>query len=133
MKTRSNALVILATALGFAIAGPLSAAPKQKPAYSHSVGSVERYGNTLVARGYAMHNVERSLGAPHLKLSADVWAYYQINAGYAQSADDDCTTLLITFVQGRVTDLKLINDRAKKIYVAQLRTKATDKTQVAAK
>ena len=134
MKTRvSSILALVAAFAAFTAVSSAFAAPQTKTAYAHPVGSVERYGTTLVARGYAMHHVERSLGAPQLKLSADVWAFRNFNGGYEQSPDDDCTTLLVTFTNGKVTDLKLVNERAEKIYVAQLRTKSNDKIQVAAK
>ena len=128
MKTRVCFLLFL-SAFAFSRA---SAAPAPKQALSHPVGSVERFGNTVVIRGSSVSDVAASLGWPHAKLSAHVWAYRGFNGGSAQHRDDDCSTLVVTFVEGRVVDLTLVNDRAEQVLAARLSTR-TDKVQVATK
>ena len=129
MKTRVCFLLRL-SAFAFT---PAFAASPAKQALSHPVGSVARFGNIVVTRGSSVSDVATSLGWPHSKLSAHVWAYKGFNGGSEQHRDDDCSTLLVTFVEGRVVDLKLVNDRAEKVLAARLSTNAPDKIQVAAK
>jgi hypothetical protein len=108
MKTHISILVF-ATLL--AAASSLAAASKSPSAFVHSVRSVEHRDYTIV-RGDASSLVLEALGAPARKLDGNVWIYPGFNAGAAQSKDDDCSTLMVTFTNGRVSDLKLVNDRA---------------------
>jgi hypothetical protein len=136
MKIRP-ALFLAYTATFAALAlVPASAKPSAKPAYVHPVGEVERFGHTIVARGFSVSQVERSLGGPMRKLNDDVWVYTSFRGESGDSAprlDDDCSTLLITFTAGRVSNLELVNDRAEKIIAARLRARTSDNVQVAAK
>ena len=133
MKTRVSSLAMLAAALGAFVFTPACVAPQSRQAFSHPVGSVERFGNTLAVRGTAMWRVEHALGTPNHKLSENVWAYRHFNAGSAQPGDDDCSTLLVTFTDGRVSHIELINDRAEINYATRLQPKPDDRFQVAAK
>ena len=133
MKTRLSSRLLLAAALAPFALTPAVAAPQAKPAAAHPVTSVERLGCAAVTRGMPLHEVERSLGAPRRKLSETVWVYRNFNAGFAQSPDDDCSTLVVTFTNGKVSDLQLVNDRAEIIFAARIEAKANAKLQVAAK
>ena len=133
MKTRLASRLLLATALApFALA-PAFAAPPAAQAFAHPVMSVERSGSAAITRGMALHEVQQALGAPRRKLSEDVWVYRNFNAGHAQAPDDDCSTLVVTFTNGKVSDLQLVNDRAEIIFAARAEAKANAKLQVAAK
>src|SRR5207249_2915371 len=123
MNIRPSVLLAIFTALTALAFLPASAAPETKPALAHAVGSVVRSGETVAARGFNMSDVRRHLGEPREKLSANVWVYHNFNAGNAQDRADDCDTLLVTFADGRVSNIQLVNDRAEKIFAAQIRAK----------
>ncbi len=133
MKTRTSSLLVLTASFAACAFTSACTTHRVNQAFSHAVGSVARPGNTDVARGTTKTAVRQSLGEPGHQLSADVWAYYHFNGGYYQQPDDDCSTLLVTFAEGRVADLQLINDRAQIVYAAQLRAKENNRIQVAAK
>ena len=133
MKTRLSSLLLLAATLAPFALTPALAAPQAKPAASHAVTSVERLGSAAVTRGTLLLEVERSLGAPRRKLSETVWIYRNFSGGSAQAPDDDCSTLVVTFTNGKVSDLQLVNDRAEIIFAARAEAKANAKLQVAAK
>jgi outer membrane protein assembly factor BamE (lipoprotein component of BamABCDE complex) len=112
----------------------LSAAPKAETAHAHSVTFVERNSSNSVARGSSRSEVQTALGQPATKLSDDVWVYSNFSAPYPPDAADDCNLLMITFTGGQVTDIKLVNDRARKIYAARIRAKDdAEKAKVATK
>jgi len=133
MKTHLASLVVSTAALAaFAFTSASAAASEAKPAVTHPVGAVEHSGNTL-ARGSGMSDVLLTLGMPDRKLTADVWAYAHFGGATEQRRDDDCSTLLLTFHHGRVSDIQLVSDRAEKTYAAQLRAPAPGDVQVAAR
>jgi hypothetical protein len=133
MKNTVFSTLVLTVAFAAATASIASATPASNAAQAHPVKYVERFGNAVVAVGTPLSSVLASLGAPAHKLAADVWAYSGFNAGLQQDRHDDCSTLLIRFQQGKVSEIKLVNDRAEKIVAAQLRDTAANRLQVAAK
>ena len=138
MKTHLLRSILLVATLASLLPLSAAAAAPGNPgiAYSRPVGSVERYGQPLFTRGSPVSHVERALGAPYRKLSDDVWVYTNFH-GESHVSDlahgQDCSTLLVTFTNGRVSDLNLINERAQQIIAARLRAKASETTQIAAK
>jgi hypothetical protein len=131
MKTNRRSLVALSLSLAALGLTPACVAPQARQAYSHPVGLVERRGDTVVARGDTMSAVRTTLGIPDL-LSDDVWTYHNFDGGSAQSRHDDCSILLLTFTQGRVSNIELVNERAKANVVARLRVRPSDNAQFAA-
>lgn len=111
MKTRASVALLLAV-LASAAVSPTFAASAIQPASAHPVGAVERSSSSSIVRGTPAIEVYLALGNPIEKLGNDVWVYRHFNAGVAQSRHDDCDTLMVTFVDGRVSDLRLVNDRA---------------------
>jgi hypothetical protein len=118
MKTHATVALLLA-ALTTAAVSQTFAAPAAKTAHAHPVGAVERSSSTTIVRGSSVIAVYQALGAPAEKQGSDVWVYRGFNAGTAQSRDDDCDTLMITWVDGRVSDLRLVNDRALVVLAKQ--------------
>lgn len=111
MRTHASLALVLA-ALATAAVSSTFAAPAAKPARAHPVGAVERSSSATIVPGSPVIAVYQTLGAPTGKLDNDVWVYRGFNAGAAQSRHDDCDTLMVSFVNGRVSDLRLVNDRA---------------------
>ena len=132
MKTRTSILTILVAAVSTALALPLSAAPKTDCALVHQVTYVNRLGNSVVTQGTTKFEVITSLGSPQLRLNADTWVYPGFRGVATESQDDNCNTLLITFTDGRVSDLKLANDRAVAVIAKQTEPKKNSNLVAAA-
>jgi hypothetical protein len=132
MKSSVSSPLALTAILALSAFTPAFAAPAGKPAATHPVIMVDHAGNNIT-RGTGISEVLRILGMPNRKLTADVWAYANFSGGQAQHPKDDCGTLLLRFRHGRVSDIRLVNDRAEKIYAAQLRATVPASGQVAAK
>jgi hypothetical protein len=130
MKTHTSLGLVLFTVASFGWSA-LSAAPHPKPALVHPVKYVDYLGSTVIDRSTSMVTVLQALGLPHRKLSDAVWAYPHFNGGDAQPRGDDCSILLLTFADGYVSDIKLVNDRALIAYAADIRAASFGKTQVA--
>jgi hypothetical protein len=108
MKTHISILVF-ATLL--AAAGSLAAASMSETAHAYRVSSADGSGDRIV-RGHTSSAVLESLYHPSWKLGDDVWVYRGFKAVGDQTRDAACSTLVITFTNGRVSDLMLVNDRA---------------------
>lgn len=134
MKLRSQLLLAacLLSPVTCLLAPPLLAAPAEKPAQAFRVNAIERYNTNIVEPGMPNFQVRRALGEPHRKLDADTWIYERFSATDWKIDTGDCTTLVITFTQGLVSELRLVNDRAAKIIAANLEKAAAAK-MVAAK
>ncbi len=135
MKFAALSLLIPAAVIvAFGLSTGFAAAPTAQ-AFSHPVKSVERFGENTIVRGSKVIAVVQALGQPHHKLSPEVWVYLNFNGGHEQPATDNCTTLLVTFTDGSVDDLQLVNQRAEKIFAARMNlgVNANVKVQVAAK
>ncbi|MBI5692197.1 MAG: hypothetical protein HZC55_19110 [Verrucomicrobia bacterium] len=111
MKSLFSLGLILAAALA-ASRNPVGAAVATGSALSHPVGAVERSSSVTIVRGTPLVDVSRALGEPAVKLDNDVWVYRGFHGGAEQSRHDNCDTLMVTFVDGRVSDLRLVNNRA---------------------
>ena len=133
MKTRTSSLLLLAAALAAFASISASAAVPETAARGYRVSNIERHNQPIVEHGTAEMTVRRLLGEPYRKLSPEVWAYGRFAASDWKIETGDCTTLLVIFTNGKVTELKLVNDGAEKIYAAQLRAKPSNKSQVAGK
>ncbi len=120
MKTRILSSLALVAALGGFSAGPLSAAPEKSASKAYQVQAVTRDGATVVKVGTAVSAVDRWLGMPDRKITNDVWAYFHFSGALAEAKEAGCSTLLLTIANGRVADIKLVNDRALSVIVAQL-------------
>jgi hypothetical protein len=120
MKTRILSAIVFVAALGGFLAGPLSAAPQKPASKAYSVQAVTRDGVTVVKVGSADSTVCRWLGEPGRKITDDVWAYFHFTGSREEAKEDGCSTLLLTIANGRVADIKLVNDGALRIIVAQM-------------
>lgn len=114
MKTRLFSLsASLALALwGGTLTSPLSAAPDQTPAMMYPVSEVWYHGLNDIKVGIADTSVLFRLGSPRYQPTEDVWIYHRYTADLEEACRFDCHNLLLTFSEGRISSIKLINDRA---------------------
>lgn len=130
MKTRSFSLLTLV--LASLLASSVTAASAEKPAKAFRVASIEQHNQPALDRGTSEFTVRRLLGEPWRKLDANNWVYERYAAADWKIETDDCSALLITFVDGKVADILLVNEGAKKNIAANLQKHAAP-TAVAAK
>ena len=111
MNTRIASLLVLAAALS---ASALSAASQDTLAIAYSVNAVTSAssGFEKVSLGATQGTVLRVLGAPALEMSPNAWVYHNYHADLALANEQGCDTVMITFAQGKVADLKLVNHPA---------------------
>jgi outer membrane protein assembly factor BamE (lipoprotein component of BamABCDE complex) len=123
MNTRIPSLLVLAAALS---TSALSAASKDTPAIAYSVSAVTSAssGFEKVSPGATQGTVVRVLGAPALEMSPDVWVYHNYHANLALANEQGCDTVVITFAQGKVADLKLVNHPAATYLAANVKIKS---------
>jgi hypothetical protein len=114
MKTRIPFLIVLVAVLGGFLGGPLSAA-----SMAYSVRAVIRDGAIIIKVGSADSTVSRWLGEPDRKLGDDVWAFYHFVGSREEVQEQGCSTLLLTVANGKVADIKLVNDRSLAVVAAQ--------------
>jgi len=120
MKTRTSSLLILIAALSTA---GLSIASSPIPAKGYRVATVQQDGIPIVELGTPSFTVRRLLGIPVRKLNNDTWIYDRYAASPEQMPNDSCHTLIITFADDRVTEIKLVNDHAVQVIAKQSDTK----------
>lgn len=114
MKTRITSVLIFAAALSTSAFSPLSAASKNDSLIGFPVSTVTvaSSGYEKIARGANRGTVSRVMGSPYRELSPDVWVYHGYHADLDLANEQGCGTLIITFAQGKVADLKLVNQSA---------------------
>ena len=113
MKIRLASLLLLAAALS----APVFASEKNDTAVPVRVSNVGGY----IERGAPRVAVFAHLGSPSRRLSSDVWAYDGFRADVASVNERGCDTLIITFVDNQVADLKLVNRPAARSIAADLK------------
>ncbi len=130
MKTRIASVFILAAALSASAFVPLSAASKASLPVGYSVDVINLSaisGYEQISRGVSQRAVLRFMGSPMRELSANVWAYRGFHANLDRANEDDCSTLVVTFTHGLVTDLKLVNQPAVGLIAANSNPKAMER------
>jgi hypothetical protein len=130
MKTRIASVFILAAALSASAFVPLSAAPEYNLPIGYPVDTVNLSGlgqYEQITRGVSARAVLRFMGSPTRQLTSDVWAYRGFHANLARADADGCSTLVVTFSHGIVTDLKLVNQTAVGIIAANQNPKAVER------
>jgi len=120
MKTLFVSKIILAAALSASALSAVSIAADRGIAYP--VSRVAAMSEEIT-NGDSRLEVRRLLGAPDRRLGSNVWIYFNHHApNTPQVARENCRTLVVTFTDHRVSDLKLVNPRALKIYTARANT-----------
>lgn len=122
MKTRLVSLLALLVALSAsALAASDSATPAAPAAYAFNVEVVRQGQHAEITRGTTQMTVRRLMGPAQRELSPNVWAFAGYRPNVKAGEDRGCDTLLITFTDGRVSELKIVNARATQIIAAQLK------------
>src|SRR3954471_22632492 len=105
MKARHSSVLILFAVFSAALVCPLAAVPAHSiAATAYRLGAVERYGVKAVQPGDPATKVAAYLGQPDQKLADDIWVYRRFQCQRDLERAADCTTLLISFSHGHVTD-----------------------------
>lgn len=131
MKTRFATLLSLLLVLATAA----HAAPAKSPQspYGFNVDAVRLPYQAELTDGATQLTVLMRLGTPQRKLSPDVWVYPGFYPAVPEGQSDrGCDTLVVTFTDGRVTDLKIMNHSATVVVAANLK-KMSETTLVAKK
>jgi hypothetical protein len=123
MKTRTSSLLLLVF-ISIIVSPAAITASSESSAKSYRVRAIEQRNQPVVEPGTSEAVVRRALGEPKRKLDSDTWVYESYEACSWKIETGDCSTLLVTFTRGKVTDLKLINDRAEKVIAASLQKTA---------
>lgn len=122
MKIRLASLLVLLAALSAsAFAAPSSATLAAPAAYAFTVEIVRQGQHAEIVRGTSQMTVCRLMGPAQRELSPNVWAFAGYHPHVKAGEDRGCDTLLITFTDGRVSELKIVNARAAQIIAAQLK------------
>ncbi len=120
MKTRIASVLFLAAALSTSAFLPLSAASQDNLAAGYSVSRINFPASNIshIERGTSMGIVSSLMGSPFRKVSPDVWVYLGYVADLDLANEQGCDIMVITFAQGKVADLKFVNEPAAKIIAA---------------
>jgi hypothetical protein len=123
MKTLLPSLLILAAALGASALVPLSAGAQNIPASAYAAKTVASAfsGYEKISCGATLDTVFRVLGSPRRAPSSDVWVYHHYHADLARANEQGCDTVVITFVQGKVAAMTLVNHSAVNLIMANLK------------
>jgi hypothetical protein len=128
MKTNLYSILLLAAALSASALVPLSAASNKEPAIGFPVTTVKvNQSRDEIKRGTPLMTVLRLMGTQHQELTPDVWICHGFHADNLEMANEQgCDILVITFAQGKVADLKLVNKRAAVVIAANLKFKSAE-------
>ena len=121
MKTNATSLKLFVATLGFFLAAALPAAPASTHAAAYSVKNITRNDLVVIQVGSSTSTVYQSIGYPQRKLSDDVWVYFNFRGSLDEAQNQDCGTLLLTFSNGKVAQIMLVNDRALNTVAAAMK------------
>lgn len=122
MKTKIASLFALLVALSSSVLAASSSATAAASApFGFNLGKIVQPNNDEIARGATEMTVLRVMGTAMSKLAPNVWVYYGYHPVVADGQDRGCDTLLITFADGKVSDLKLVNARATAVIATNLK------------
>ena len=121
MKSTFATIVIFAAAFAALPSTSLNAASNLPTAVAFRVSTAD-FNGWEITRGMKIKKVTNRFGAPDAKLSANVWVYQRFHSVPNRPEARECTTLVITFVEGVVSDLHLVNERAEAIITARVQS-----------
>ena len=120
MKTRLSSLAILLAALASFAVVPATAAPGPDSSVLVAVKQVGSNCRPFTFKvGATPREVKSVLGEPNQKPGRDIWVYHNFEANSKEANRLGCRTLVIVFEGSRVADLKLVNERAATVIIAQ--------------
>jgi hypothetical protein len=124
MKARPTSVLILAAALSASAFAPLFASSKNDSPRAYPIGvlTATSGGGVKIERGSSMGDVSFALRyRVRQELSPNVWAYTGFHANLDLANDQECGTVVITFVNGQVSDMRLVNKPAAAAIAANLK------------
>jgi len=122
MKTQIASLFALLVALNSSVlAAPSSATAAASTPFGFNVDKIVQPINDEIARGATEMTVLHMMGTAMSKLSPNVWVYFGYHPIVADGQNRGCDTMVITFVDGKVSDLKIVNARATMVIAANLK------------
>lgn len=113
MKT---SILIVSLALSVLVVSA-SGAPSTTPALALPVSRV----SDQIESGMPRIAVTVRLGQPSQRLSENVWAYRGFRVRNGSSGQEACDTLVVTFADDLVSDLRLVNRPAEVAIAAQVK------------
>ncbi|MBK8475819.1 MAG: hypothetical protein IPL39_05765 [Opitutaceae bacterium] len=117
MNTRIRFLILMLAAVGGIAATSLQGATRPH-AVAYPVSKIVEGNTPLVTVGVTQNKVRHHLGQPDRQIWPNVWIYGGFTADLVRARADGCNTLVVTFEQDRVADLKLINPRGTRVLLA---------------
>ena len=125
MKNLTTSIVLLAAALIVSASTALSADSKNQSPRGFSVRSLNVTPYEVgeqIERGATRAYVARVMsGQSRQELTSDVWVYSGYHAELDAANEQGCGTMIITFANDKVVDLKLVNKRAVAVIIAKLK------------
>ncbi len=128
MKARPSSVLILAAALSASAFAPLFASSKNDSPLAYPISTLiaTSNGDMKVVRGTSIGDVSFALRYnARQELSPNVWAYSGFHANLDLANDQECGTVVITFVNGQVSDMRLVNKPAAAAIAANLKLGAS--------
>jgi hypothetical protein len=128
MNTRPLSTLFLAAALCVCVSAHAFASSGSAPvSYSIRSVTVTSNGDIRIVRGMDWQDVSFAMKYKNrLELAPDIWAFSGFGANYEPANQQGCETVVIRFVQGKVADLKLVNQASMAVLTAGLRIRPTD-------
>jgi hypothetical protein len=132
MNTRNVSALFVAAALLASASVPLFATPPQvdiPTAFTVQTLIANSNGDMKVVRGMDRGDVAFAMKyKAREELAPDVWAYTGYHSDLKLVATRECNTIVITFVNGKVADLQLVNKPAVRVIALRLKAGATTRS-----
>lgn len=134
MNTRTISVLVLAATLSALAFTSLSAAPQTGSAIGYWASKItvnswdimrETSRSETISPGTTRATVLALLGKPLQELSPDVYRYDNCQPDQYLASAQGCNTLIITFAEGRVADIKFVNDHGTAVIAANLTDQRT--------
>jgi hypothetical protein len=128
MNTRPLSTLFLAAALCACVSVPAFASSGAAPvSYTIRSVTVASNGDIRIVRGMDWQDVAYAMKYKvRQELAPDVWAFAGFGANYEPANQQGCETVVIRFAQGKVADLKLVNQASMSVLTAGLKSRSTD-------
>ena len=121
MKTKVTRFMFLVAALSGLFTNSITAAPAEEtPGRMYRVTEIMLHGHPTIAVGTSLNFVRQVIGSAHEQLTPNLWLYHNYGTDSTETARNDCSELLIHFVNERVASIHLANPRARGIIVARV-------------
>jgi hypothetical protein len=122
MNTRRLSIAVLAAALCACVSTPVFA-HNQPTSYAVRTVTVSSAGDLRIERGMDKSDVSWIMrNKTRQSLARNVWAFNGFVANYEPANQQGCETLVLTFTQDKLSDIKLVNSSSLAVIVARLKS-----------